>query len=200
MIGIIRISIIRGELTGEEHLRNIASSLFVPENIPPLLTGGQGLERYIRDMTPVYTCVPRAASRASFIWSDAQEFEIVVETLPQGNLIDVTEGMVSRIVTRFKQLNIKSRIRVILQSSSDTQTYMIGEEKSRRSYLWERIHDTVIALVIAVIIALVSKAWFPSYSEESQAACLSLTLLAIYQGWRGWAEAKNRILHWRCHE
>jgi hypothetical protein len=200
MIGIIRVVLTKGELNGEEQLRGIAASLYPNELQLDQSQATQGIQRYITDLTSTYTCIPRNASRASFLWLDAQEFEIVVETFYQGNLIYSVEGIVRRLSQRLKQLGVNADITVRLQASGDARTYIVGDTSSISAYLWGKLRDNLVAISVAVLIIIIAKIWFQDFYHEAIVGLISLVLLSLWQAYRAWKMAQNREVHWRIHE
>lgn len=200
MIAIIRVTLTHGELNGQDQLQGIAANLYPNEALPEQYRHAYGIQRYIVDLPSVYICIPRNASRASFVWGDAQEFEIVVETVYQGNLMHSAEGIVRRLTQRLDQLGMKTKIVVYLQSTGDAREYMVGETGTVLGYLWDKMRDNVIAILVALLGVIMAKVWFQDFYQEAVVSLVTLILLSLWQAYRAWQMGRNRSVYWRIHD
>lgn len=196
MISIVRLTIKQGEFTNKTQLCDLAKGLFENQYLPAVADQSL-LDIYIKQTNPIYTCVPRTASKASFLWGDAQEFEVVIETFPGGDLLRVTEGVVNRLNTRLLQIGYKLEFEILIQSSQDGNSYITGERMSISRHILNEIQSSLIFLVIGICIMIIAFIFLNSYFEESIAACISLTLLIAWQTYKAWSEARTRLINWK---
>jgi len=194
MFGIIRVNLIGCELTGEQHLHQIATE-FQAEIGTPRSTS-KGLRDYISKLTPVYVSVPRTSSRASFVWGDVQGFEIIVETSAGANMISIIEAIENRLSTRMKQLGLGGDITASISSSEDMHSYIFARRASLVSLIWADVQEAIIALVIAIVLAILAKQYFPTYVEEALANCVGFFILSSYLAIKSVVLNRGRRLQW----
>jgi hypothetical protein len=196
MIGFIAVTLRRGQLVNREQLRGMVANLF-PEAAPKEFEHRtSSVQRYIDDLPSVYTCIPRNASRASFLWQDTQAFEVVVEATIEGNLIATIEAIVRQLIGKLKQVGVDAEIRIVLKGSADWRVYLEGEPISKAAHIWRRLKPNIVAIGIAVIVAIIAKIWLKDYYPESIASIIALSLFALYTLYSVLGETVQGGVHW----
>jgi hypothetical protein len=200
MIGFITVTISKGELVNREQLRGLAHGLYPAEAARDAQHHSSNVQRYIDDLPSVYTCIPRNASRATFLWQDVQTFEVVVEAQFEGRLITTVEGLMRRLADRLPQVGITADIRVALKDATDWRTYLDGEMVTKTAHLWRVLKPNVVAIGIAFIVAVVARFWLMQYYEEAIASIITLGLFTVYNIFAARNELTHRFVRWTVNE
>jgi hypothetical protein len=199
VIAVIRVSVERGEIVDANHLRNLAEDVF--RHVPPAQRG-QGATRYIGEMADAvaYSCIPRPGSEAYFLWLEPREFEVVIETFHQGDLLRSSESVVHALKRRLKQVDMAGEFEVRLQAVGDDRVYISGKPNSLIWCLWDGLKDHFVFVGIGAILLIVAKVWLNDYLQEAIATLITLVLVMFWQGFRIWLESRNRSINWRIYE
>lgn len=202
MIAIIRITLTRGEFASGNHLRNVVSSIFHHEVPHGKQRRARGMQSYISDMAvaSVFSCIPRPGSQALFLWVNAREFEIIIETFHHGHLFRSSETVVSVLRHRLKELDMKAGMEVSLDAPGDAQTYLKGKPSTLLPCLWDELKDNIVALIIGVIVVIIANKWLPQYYEECIGAIISLILFSIWKVYLVWDETRKHPVYWRLYD
>jgi hypothetical protein len=200
MIGFITVTISKGEVINGEQLRGLAQGLYPTEAASDGQHHSSDVQRYINDLPSVYTCIPRNASRATFLWQGAQSFEVVVEAQIEGRLIATVEGIVRSLRGRLPKAGITAEIRVELKDATDWRTYLDGEPATKTSHFWRVLQPNAVAISIAVIIAVIARFWLTQYYEEAIASIIALGLFTIYTLFAARNDLKHGPVHWTVNE
>lgn len=197
-IATINVHLTRGEFISSNHLREFVDSIYQHEvQLPQRLT-----QPYMANIygASVYVCVPRSASLAYFLWSNSREFEVVIETSFQGNLLSSSESVARGIHHRLRQLNMNAEFRISLQAS-DAQTYIHGEPNRLLERLWDELKHNLIACFIGVIIIIVAKLWLTDYYQEAIASVIGLITFSLWKMCTVFNETRKQPIYWRiCHD
>lgn len=193
MIAIIRVTLNRGEFASGKDLHNVVASLFHHRVSLRQERRARGVQGYVADMgsASVYTCVPRPGSQALFLWVNAREFEIIIETFHHGHLFRSSETVVSALRRRLRELNMKAGMDVSLDAPGDAQTYLKGKPSALLSCLWDEIKDNIVALIIGVILVIIVSKWLTQYYDECIGGIISLILFSIWKVYLVWDERGN---------
>lgn len=203
MIAIIHVTLTRGEFSSRGQLKEMAASIYPPVEDPSLQNNiAPGLQSYVSSLASesVYSCVPRPASQALYLWLNAREFEVVIETFHHGHLLRSAESTVRSIDRRLNQLDKTAEVNITLQSPGDAQTYITGNHLSIWGHLWDRLKGNVVALIIGIIIAIIAKIWLTDYFDDAIAGIISLLLFSLWEGYVILNKAQKNSLDWRIHE
>lgn len=200
MIGVIQVVLKRGELVGSAHLRELASNMYAEELAEIHRRNAPGLMRYLDNLESTYTCAPRNAAKAMFIWNDTREFEIVVETSVQGNLLRCIEGITRTLKRDLERVDMQAKMKIDLRGIGDAQTYIIGERKSPREYIWNKLSDNIVALLLSVIAIIIARIWFPDYLGEAIISMITLILFTAWQAYKAKQVTADKEIYWRLHD
>lgn len=199
MISIILVTITKGEITTKDHLLGLVENVFQNRLAQPR---AQSANSYINEMARAiaYSCSPRPASEAYFLWISPQEFEIVIETFYQGNLIYSTETIIKALKRRLKQADITCKYEIRLQEIADGRTYISGKPISQFIFLWEGIKEHIVSVFIAIILTIVAKIWLTNYFEEALAGVIGLLLFAAWKFLAILFDIRNKSIDWRIDD
>ncbi len=202
MIAIICVILTRGEFATGNHLRNVVAGIFHHEVPHGKQRRARGVQSYTADMTTasVYSCIPRPGSQALFLWVNAKEFEIIIETFHHGHLFRSSETVVNALRRLLKELDLKAGMEVSLDAPGDAQTYLKGKPSAFLSCTWDELKDNIVALIIGVILVIIAGKWLPQYYEECIGAIISLILFSIWKVYLVWDETRKHPVYWRLYD
>ncbi len=202
MIAIIRVTLTRGEFASGNHLRNVVASIFQHEVPHGKQRRARGVQSYTADMAAasVFSCIPRPGSQALFLWVNAREFEIIIETFHHGHLFRSSETVVSALRRCLKELDMKAAMDVSLNAPGDAQTYLKGKPSALLLCLWDELKDNVAALIIGAILVIIVSKWLLQYYEECIGGIIYLILFSIWKVYRVWDETREHSVYWRLYD
>jgi hypothetical protein len=198
MVAFIHVTLLKGTFTSKQHLRDVMATIFQNEAPSDRLPHVQGVQRYIADILihSIYSCIPRLASQAWFLWLTERKFLVVVQTFYQGNLLQSAEGFIRALLPRLKQLDFVTEFHISLQSPWDAQTYISGEPNLMSSRLWEGLKDNLAGLFVGIIVAIIAKFWLRDYYQEAIAVFIGLSLFSLWEFFSIWRAVRKQPIYW----
>lgn len=198
MVVFIHVTLLRGTFQQKKQLRDLVATIFQNDVSIKRQSRADGVQKYIADILrdSIYSCIPRPASQAWFLWLTELEFLIVVETFYQGNLLLTSEGILKALIHRFKKLKFNLEYHISLQSPRDAQTYVTGLPNSLIARLKESLKDNIAWLLIAFIIVVIADRWWPEYYHEALAGLIGLSLFSLWEFISVWIDVHKHPIHW----
>jgi hypothetical protein len=202
MIAIISVKISRGDLSNRDHLHDLANSIYRQQISPPSYSSLRGLHDRLATMlnASAYICIPHPGSFAAFMYLNAREFEIVIETSNQGHLIRSSESVMRELRRHLKQKGMEADIEVSLSEPNDNQIYINGAPTSLLESLLSALKYKVAAVVIYLIIIYIAKGWLDQYFQEAIATLIGFLLFTLWDVITIISGGNKKVINWRIHE
>ncbi len=202
MISVISVTLTRGELSRSSHLHDLADLIYSQQVPLQPNNSSQGLQTRVSSMVhaSVYTCVPQPGSQAAFMYLNARQFEIIIETSNQGHLIRSSESVVRELRHQLSHKGMKADIDVSFLEPNDNQTYINGTPTSLPERLWSELKFKIVAVVIYFIMIGISSIWLVQFFQEAVAVLIGFLLFTLWDIIVIIARGRKQSVEWRIHE
>lgn len=201
MISIIHVTLTRGEFTTPDHLRSWIQDVYSFESPLHLQDRAARGRDYCAELASpsVFACTPLPCSHAFFLYLNDREFEVVIETFYQGNLLRSSESVVQALNRRLAQGEMEAKTDLSLQYPEDAQTYMSGVPGQLVSRVWRRLRSSVGALLASALLILIAGLWLPTYVPEAIAVLIGATFITVWQLFGILSQTRGEVVDWRIH-
>lgn len=180
----IHVRLTKGKFASQNQLHGLIKKAF-PREISPRTKRRRaaGIRQYIADMSSVciFTCIPCPGTLASFLWLNDRMCEIVIETFPNGNLLESAGLVVGTVCEKLKVYNLKARFNITVHSLDDSQIYMLGNQNTMGARFRNEFKDNLVGLFIAGLLVIIAKLWLTDFYDDARAALITLLCFSLWE-------------------